>query len=254
MGLLVLAACGRVGFDPFAARDDGGDGIRPDITPIDVVPLDSSLPAGLIAWYPFDDTATNTADVIGGVNGTCAAGECPVQTTGHHGNAFAFDAGDDCIEIPDLGQLSIQAYTISIWVRQDVSDNCSAIAKRVDISGTVLNSWQLETNTGQQIAATMNSGQTSNAKMTSPTNTLLIGQWQHVALAVGNGNRVLYYDGTSVANTLWTTTSYDTNSIWVGCDDNGSGGIALHWNGALDDLQVYNRALSVAEVQALASQ
>jgi hypothetical protein len=254
--VLVLAGCGRLGFDPGAPRDGDlvfGDGVRPDITPIDVVPLDSSLPAGLIAWYPMDDTATNTADVVGGVNGTCAVGECPTSIPGHHGNAFLFDAGDDCFSIPDLGQLSIPTYTISIWTRQDASDNCSAIAKRVDISGNVLNSWQLETNTNGQLAATMNSGQTSNSKLSSATGIVTLGQWRHAALVVGNGTRTLYYNGTSVGSSAWTTTSYDVNTIWVGCDDNGAN-MSLHWNGGLDDLQIYNRALTQAEIQTIASQ
>jgi hypothetical protein len=253
--LVVLAGCGRLAFDP---RDDAGtgiigDGTRPDITPIDVVPLDGAL-AGLVAWYPMDDMASNTADVVGGINGSCVPAECPMQTTGHHGNAFLFDAADDCLGIPDLGQLSLQTYTISIWARQDTSDNCSAIAKRIDVSGNVLNSWQIETNTGEQIMATMNSGGTGNSRTTSPMNTVALGQWRHVALVVGSGLRTLYYDGANVASSPWSDTAYDSNKIWIGCDDNGGAGFSLHWNGALDDLQVYNRPLTVTEIQALASQ
>lgn len=249
MGLLVLAGCGRFAFDPLVARDDASS----DGRPIDVRPLDAMLPPGLVAWYPMDDSPDNTADVVGGVNGACTAFECPLQTTGHHGGAFAFDATDNCIQVPDLGQLSLVQYTLAIWVRQDAQDNCSAIAKRVDVSGNVLNSWQIETDTSGAISAHMNDGSTSNSVTASPPAAIVNGVWQHAAIVVGGGTRTLYLDGANVASSLWPNTNYDTHPMLIGCDDNGTA-FGLHWDGALDDLQIYNRALAQDEVVMLATQ
>lgn len=249
--LVLLAGCGRLQFEP---RQDAGAS-RPDITPIDVVPLDSSLPAGLIAWYPMDDTASNTSDVIGGVNGTCGTVQkCPVPTPGHHGGAFQFNASNDCIEIVDLGQLDLATYTVAIWTHQDAADSCAPFAKRVDVAGTTLDSWQIYTNDTNEIDLAMNDGSATLSKVVAPASTFVPGSWHHLAATVDGAKRILYYDGVNVGSSAWTTTNYDAHSLWIGCDDQGAGVWSQHYRGALDDLEIYNRALSPTEIMQLASQ
>ncbi len=45
--------------------------------------------------------------------------------------------------------------------------------------------------------------------------------------------------------------SYDTHDIFLGADQNG-GSLALPWAGDLDDLRVYDGALTTTEIAALA--
>ena len=234
--IVLCAGCGRLGFDEL---EPGG----------------GSLPSGLVAWYPMDDTANNTADVIGGVNGTCGTvQECPVPTEGHHGGAFMFDASKDCIEVPDIGQLPSTTFTVAIWGRVDAPDACAAFAKRVDVGGMTLNSWQIYTTSTNQVELVMNSGSTSPSKLVTADNVVTNGVWHHFAVTVDDSTRILYFDGMNMVSSPWTTTHVDSHSVWVGCDDQGGDVWSQHWRGALDDLQIYNRALSAAEIQMLASQ
>ncbi|HEY5945466.1 MAG TPA: LamG domain-containing protein, partial [Kofleriaceae bacterium] len=230
---------------------DAPDGAR---LPFDISPLDGPLPSGLVVWFPLDDMAANNAqDVVSGFNGTCAGTLCPTPTAGHHGGAFLFDGTDDCIEDVDRGQFGQAQITIAIWMRQDIVDACSAVAKRVDVSTTALDSWQLETTTGNQVTLTThhNSG---NVKIVSASNAFVVGQWHHVAATYDGADRRLYVDGTLVTNAFANgPIGYDSHSAWIGCDDNGTAGFALHFNGALDDFQVYNRALTQTEIQMLAA-
>ena len=256
----LVAGCGRFGFDPGTERDaeegiPAGDARNTiDAHLIDVMPLDGPFPAGLAIWMPFDDTASNTADVVSGGNGRCTSPGCPSSTPGHHGNGFLFDGNDDCIEVPDSGQFGQPQLTASIWFRQDASDSCSPMGKRVDIGASVVNSWELETNTGNQLVFTSSHGTNGNQRVASPNDTIALGQWHHIALTYDGTTKRIYRDGTQVASGSQSgAIPYDTHSAWFGCDDNETT-FVLHCKMAIDDFQLYSRALSAAEIQSLASQ
>lgn len=259
--VLVLAGCGRFGFDPGASRDDAEQGIPgdsrnlTDANLIDVVPLDGPFPAGLKVWLPFDDNAQNTADVVSGGNGRCTPPACPSSTIAHHGKGFQFDGNDDCIEVPDSGQFGQDKFTAMIWMRQDTADSCSPMGKRVDINaGSVVNSWELETNTKNQAVFTSSHGTSGNQRINSLDNTIVTSKWQHVAITYDGAVKRLYIDGAEVVKTNQAgAVPYDTHSAWFGCDDNNTS-FVLFCKMAIDDFQLYDRALTAAEIMAIASQ
>ncbi|HTL38084.1 MAG TPA: LamG domain-containing protein [Kofleriaceae bacterium] len=262
LGLLaVLAGCGRLGFDSGAPRDDAEQGIPgdsrnlTDATLIDVVPLDGPFPAGLKIWLPFDDAPQNTADVVSGGNGRCTSPGCPSAIAGHHGNAFLFDGNDDCIEVPDSGQFGQSQLTAMIWFRQDASDSCSPMGKRVDINGgSVVNSWELETNTSNQTVFTSSHGTSGNQRIFSPNNAITLTQWHHIALTYDGATKRMYIDGTErIFGAQTGAIAYDTHSAWFGCDDNSTS-FVLFCKMAIDDFQLYDRALTPSEIMAIASQ
>ena len=252
---MLLVGCGRVNF---VERDDGSftggvidapDGALPLV---DVAPLDATgLPAGLVVWFPLDEiNPQNVHDVVSGFGGSCLGGTCPVMTPGHRNSAFLFDGTDDCLEVADRGQFGQARITLAFWMRQDLVDSCSPVAKPVTLS-TTTDSWQIETNGGNQVIFTTTHGSTSNTRITAPTNTLTIGAWRHVAATWDGAMKALYVDGALVGNAPITgALSYDSSSMWIGCDDNG-GTFSMRFNGAIDEVQLYNRALTQTEIQML---
>jgi len=73
--------------------------------------------------------------------------------------------------------------------------------------------------------------------------------WYHVALVWDSGanNVIGYLNGTQVfneSNTTWTTSF--TNVVI------GAGFLGRFWNGKMDDVHIYNRALSASEISTLA--
>ena len=256
----MLAGCGRLGFDPGTPRDaeegiPAGDARNPvDAHLIDVMPLDGPFPSGLRIWMPFDDSPQNTADVVSGGNGRCTPPGCPTSVAGHHGNAFRFDGNDDCIEVPDSGQFGQAQLTAMIWIRQEESDNCSPMGKRVDVGGSVANSWELETNTGRETVFTSTHGTNTNERIYSPGSTVVFNQWQHVAMTYDGSTKRMYVGGAQVISGAQAgAIRYDTHSAWFGCDDNETT-FVLHCKLSIDDFQLYDRVLSPAEIQMLASQ
>lgn len=245
---MLLAGCGRLGFDLHEAPG------RSDASIDAALLADGPLPSGLVSWFPLDDaTAQDATDVITGIDGTCDGAQCPTTTAGHTGAAFLFDGVDDCIEVPSMGQFDRAQITISIWIRQDISDNCSPIAKPADTVGTTANTWQIETNTNDQLAFTTSHGATANARVFAANDTLVVGQWQHLAATYDGTTKRLYVDGTQVASGSVTPgLTYDVQPLWIGCDNN-SGAFAMRFNGAIDEFQLYDRALAPTEIQMLAA-
>ncbi len=81
---------------------------------------------------------------------------------------------------------------------------------------------------------------------------LPIGQWAHVAVVLGSGTAQLYVDGVLAASTNTTIKPSDFNPLqnYIGRSQYVQDSL---FNGAVDELRIYNYALSSAEVANLAS-
>jgi len=262
VGMLLLAGCGRFGFGEHSFSDAGpGDGFggaidAPDgpMAPVDVKMIDAGLPPGLVVWLPLDDTsAASVADVVSGFGGTCTGTECPTSTAGHHGNAFLFDGTDDCIVVANMGQFGQAQITLAAWVRQDVTKSVSFVSKPATSVSSTADSWQLETLSTGELSFTTSHGSMSNTRIMSAAGALPIGSWHHIAATFDGATKVLYLDGAQLAAGAQSVPfAYDVPPMYIGCDDN-NGTRVERVAGAIDDVQLYNRALTPAEIQMLAA-
>jgi hypothetical protein len=200
-------------------------------------------------WQLDDGSGTVAADT----SGKCVDGELlgnPVWSTdGVDGGCLLFDGSDDYVFID--GHFKLATYTIAVWFRDDTAgqrDIVSAYAPGVQHGillevGTdgrlrFLHRFPLGTGGGNNIYSTATFGGD--------------GQWHHAALTKSKTDIVLYIDGQN-AGTMADTSVFDpTDSFGValGCLDNERG-LARMFLGAMDDVRIYNRALSVDEIQAL---
>ena len=76
------------------------------------------------------------------------------------------------------------------------------------------------------------------------------GSWHHLAGTFDGTTKRLYLDGVLVGTQASGPPEYDGAPVWVGADDNS--GLALPLDGAADDLRLYSRRLSSAEIATLA--
>lgn len=256
--MLLLVGCGRFGFGEQSPGDGGFTGgviDAPDgaLPLVDVAPLDAMLPSGLVVWFPLDEiNPQNASDVVSGFGATCIGATCPVMTGGHRNSAFLFDGEDDCITVPDMGQFGQARLTLSLWMRQDTNDACSPFAKVVNTTSTS-NTWQIETTVTNQLSFTTTHSGDSNSRITTANNAFVIGQWQHVAMTYDGTTKQIYVDGAPiVSGGQASALLYNTQSAYIGCDNNG-GSPAMRFSGAIDEVQIYNRALTSPEIQTLAA-
>ena len=217
----------------------------------DVTLTDTSSPpaSGLWAHWKMDESAWNgtTNEVVdssgNGRHGTTVNGTTPV--TGRLTRAASFDAIDDYITIPNfLGGAdgTYPSFTLSAWVRAYPKNN-------MVIFGTNQNSCDaLEYNNADiQLGTDTGCVVWSNARPT-------YGVWHQIAVTVTNSvSAELYVDGVSKGAKdisgfpqYWGT----GNEIISFLGRNYCSG-DCRLSGYLDDVRIYTRALSAAEVVSL---
>lgn len=215
------------------------------------VQAQSFLTNGLIAYYPFNGNANDASG--NGNNGVVYGAQPTTDRLGYSNSAYYFNGSNEYISIPPVVALSnaVQA-TISMWV-----EDLSPIQ-----TGSFLGDWN-ETNGGiylnDYLGVNFGIAILPNGQITTSTSTL-VGSWHHVVVVFdgtqsGNATRLTYYqDGISniltFPYTIPATLGGGASSILIGARQvYGSPGD--FFLGLIDDIRIYNRALSDGEVQQL---
>jgi glucose/arabinose dehydrogenase len=227
------------------ARDAAGN---PRTSAAVQVTVDNSAappPPGLVAAYGFDEsTGTSVADRSGTGNTGTLTG--PAWTTsGHFGSALSFDGIDDRVVVADANSLDLTTgMTLEAWVRPTAAGGVwrSVVAKNG--TGTVAYNLYANRNTNRP-AAEMNIG--GSLRIANGTAQLALNAWSHVAATYDGTTIRLYVNGTQVgtgafAGSLLST----TGQLWIG----GNAVWSEWFAGTIDDVRVYNRALTAAQIQA----
>ena len=208
------------------------------------------ISTGLTGYWNLDETSGTTAsDSSGsGNNGTLYGGVVfgtnsisPAQVD----DGLDFDGSDDYISIPNHSSLQFtSAITVAAWVRADswgTSYDVDVILRKGEGNP---NNWQFAIAEGR-VALFLDDSDSNGIRGNTTLNT---GQWYHVA-ATWDGSEVRIYVDAVLDNTPASYTSTigtDTRPVYLG----GRSGTDL-LDGALDDVRVYDRALTAADIQAL---
>lgn len=208
-----------------------------------------SLLSGLVAYYPFTGNANDSSG--NNNNGTVSG---PTLTTDRFGNTnCAYNFGNGIISIPHKSYLSITSagqFSISLWVRKTGGQNPTHIIGKRDQNAHAFN-WQIAQNIGA--GGILFSGATgiggNNTGVLSNQN-LVQGAWQSIIGIYNNGNWKLFRNGILIGevNSQFFFSDNTSPSLQVG----NSGGWGA-FDGAIDDIRIYNRILTTDEVIYLSS-
>jgi hypothetical protein len=189
--------------------------------------------------------------------------------------AFSFSAMDDAVSVADRGALHPAALTVALWVRFSSSighhacGNVPAGLQYLFHRRTSRTSFNMEAvalmRTQDGRFAFVLGDDTGNNKteldvLVSGGQTVATGIWYHVAGTYDGSSQVrVYVNGVVQASTSRTQPiQYGTRPLFLGrsgeCMSTGSGDQDwdVELSGALDDVRVYDRALSSQEVMSLA--
>lgn len=174
------------------------------------------LRSGLVGHWTFDGPTmyTNVGDSSGqGNNGVLVGQNSTTTAIGRLGQALAFDGTDDYVNV---GNTAETVRTVAFWMRAD--DTTSR--KIINIDGTD----QIELNGSNEVVAT--SFPSATVYVDGQTGSATIdGDWHHVVVT----------DSTGVS-----ASSFEIGRVSTG-----------YYDGILDDVRIYTRALSIDEVQRL---
>jgi len=211
---------------------------------------------GLVGHWTFDGQNTNwatgvTSDLSGqGFNGQLigmSTSTSPVP--GKMGQAFSFSgASTQYIDAGVAGNFTGN-FTANVWIKRTTpfSANYTILTNRFNNAS----GWQLEaTAAGRPIIRVLNGGtpQIVTANGAVPT-----GKWTMVTAVVTdtstNGTKIYINGSPDTQGTLTVMPAAGTQPFRISFLGIGSGGLA--WNGSIDDVRLYSRPLSSAEIKQL---
>lgn len=213
-------------------------------------------PSGLVSRWAGEGNANDSQD---GNHGTLVNGA--TFAAGKVGQAFSFDGIDDFVALGNPANLRITgAMTIDLWV--NIAGSGTGLTGRGEGGRTTLFAKWDDIGTGtagygmfllEQPAGTFKveffvSSTGSNAIGSVSATALAKNTWYHVA-GVYDGSFVrVYVNGIQEASTPHTAGIFNTTAAAeIGAVDR-PGGDAHHFQGRVDELEIFNRALSAEEI------
>ena len=227
---------------------EGKGKVKSEVTPKEP----EFLKKGLVTYYPFNG---NAKDESGNGNGGDVNGA--ILTTDRHGNskqAYDFDGVDDKITASHKAFLNAFPITVSTWVKFQNRKyhvivnkylNRSFIGYFLDIRDNGKPGFSFLNNhpSSGSVGGVLYVGYDS-----PKSNDLSDGSWHQLAFSVDKIKGVLFVDGKKILAMPIDGVASKPNTnqpLSIG----GGGGMGK-FNGQLDDVRIYNRALSEAEVKA----
>ncbi|OGV53449.1 MAG: hypothetical protein A2X45_24250 [Lentisphaerae bacterium GWF2_50_93] len=256
--LLLCSAC----FNPAMNRD------KPIDTPLPCQTAKSSsapVTEGLVAEYLFDSDARDSGPFQ--ISGTVHNAQLTTDRFGRQSQAYQFDGSNAYIEIPDNNAFSVSTtrqLSISVWMRPDALD--------FNLSENNYVHWMGKGSVRGSHEWTFRMYNKSDASRSNRTSFYLYnlpgglgagsyaqdqvsaGQWIHfVCVADLSTDSITLYkngvkrDSDAIYNSQYHITPQNGSSpVRIGTRDFKS-----YFQGAIDDIRVYNRAMSAEEVLAL---
>ncbi|MBL7738685.1 MAG: DUF4082 domain-containing protein, partial [Chitinophagaceae bacterium] len=206
----------------------------------------------LVAAYGFNENTGTTAADISGNNNTGTLTNGPLwSASGRFGAAILFDGTNDFVNISDANSLDLTSgMTMEAWVYPSNLTGFKTVICKDRTASSYTYTLAANNNTtnvnNQRPSSRIRTG-TTNRTVTG-TSKLTLNTWTHLASTYDGTTFRLYVNGVQVSSLA------ATGNIAVTTDPLRIGGTtalaAQYFAGLIDEVRIYNRALSQAEIQA----
>ncbi|MBR9702100.1 hypothetical protein GOV13_04215, partial [Candidatus Pacearchaeota archaeon] len=162
--------------------------------------------------------------------------------------AYDFDGVGDYVMVNDMGSVEgVSGLAVSAWVKSTVSDNptnVNMVSKEGGGDDTFTLKWYSNENVVFQVFNT-----TGGFSIAQFTDGIEDTNWHHIVGIYNGTNALVYVDGVvgGTAPVLEGATLDTAHEVVIG----SSSTEAYFWNGSIDEVMIWNRSLSAAEVQQL---
>ena len=198
--------------------------------------------AGLVAHWAFDESSGAVANDSSGNNNTATLSNGPTWVAGKIANALNFDAVDDYATVRDIAILNPAKITIAGWISTRVNTTAQRVVDR-DNGGAITYFLAL---TGNPNKVSFRVG----SSVVTGTTTVSANTWHHIAGVYDGSTLTCYLDGVANGSVSGSPVLTD-NGVPINIGRRAAGGVKL--NGQLDDIRIYDRALSASEITDLYS-
>lgn len=251
----------RVRNRPVGGGGDTATGLRVELSGTVTCCGCATPPAELTDWWTFDEpSGAASAGDRSGVNNVGTYKNGPTPSPGYVANALCFDGQNDYVEVADHPEINFlgncandaaESFTIDTWVKTSQSSGIAVLLDKRTNAGYHL--FLVDGRLGFQM---MGGGTFTN--FVAPASgaqfvNVADGKWHLVAVTVTRcrlGQGRLYVDGKPVLS--FSPLAFDLNNtapLNIGRRDPAQ--TDIYFNGCLDELEIFKRALSEDEIQAL---
>ena len=204
---------------------------------------------GLISYYKFDENSGTTAfDSTSSNDGTLLGGA--TWTTGKINSGIETDE-DKGVRTEPLARTN-QDFTYSTWIYPTTSGSDRTTFVHASASSSSGNNRWLLAQDDEQVRLFLN--QDSNNRVNANTNNVLtLNQWNHIVLTREGATAKIYVNGIQAGD--WGVSNWDiwsNNNLFIGgIDDNNINSIRDGFPGKIDEVGLWDRALTQSEVTKL---
>lgn len=203
---------------------------------------------GLVGWWRFDEGAGDVAEDSSeyGNDGAVYGATWVEGKYGKHGEALSFDGADDYVDCGDDASLDItDEITVACWFKSDFSETHTFLLSRIGRDG-----WWLWGDNNGLIWLRIRDDDGNYCDLLSSAGATAADTWHHVAGVFSGPSDIqkIYVDGVEVATKTPTVSSIGIDSrlrigrnLWW----------AIHSRGVIDEVRIYNQALSAGEIESL---
>jgi hypothetical protein len=212
-----------------------------------LVDVNQSFLNGLVGWWKFDEGSGTVAHDSSGNENDSHLINGPTWVDGKIGGALSFDGLNDYVSIPDIQSSFVNDATLSAWTKIIFPQG-----------GSGSNEWKgglMHFGTGSNLHYTHVGGTfyinllRNNSRVDGITHSVNIYEWHNLVITSKLGSYwKMYIDSELLKEVSATSLGIPTN-CFIGKSLGTSGTYWLH--GLIDDVRIYDRALSAEEVQAL---
>ena len=214
----------------------------------------ADLNDGLVAYWPFNGNANDASG--NGYHGTINGATLTIDRFGNADSAYEFD-GNDYIKAAAIG-LPTGERTTSLWFYANTLST-RPVLLGYGGNGPPGTSWWMNLNHGGTLAYFLGVHYTQSLYLKYYYAQPPVGKWIHFVTTTDSSGSKIYVNGVETAsNNYFVNNTYVTGKdLAIGVDVSGRG-IAPYtdrnvgyFNGKIDDVYIYNRALSEDEIFAL---
>ena len=237
----------RLGGSTDAVSTDGGP--YPDLREIgsnlSLLPIDYG-DTSLVGYWPFNEGTGLTAyDASGHGNNGALSASPPAWITGKLGGALSFNGSNNYVSYASSSGNVYGPITVAAWVYVNPNSTYQFVIQRGTSGANVNCQYSLYVVTTNVLRFSIDAG----ANEYPANSSVLTAGWYYVVGTwTGSGPAAIYINGVNAGNSASVSGTQNSISNFI---MGNSGGGGYPFNGYLDDVRVYNRALSAAEIQAI---
>ncbi|HPR31394.1 MAG TPA: hypothetical protein PLK12_04825 [Prolixibacteraceae bacterium] len=194
---------------------------------------------GLVAWYTFNNNANDESG--NGLHGVNNGATSTTDRFGNENSALSFNGTNNYVEVLDNDLLDVNTFTLSCWFYSlSTQEGFIAVKGNSDYNGP----FRLYLTTLLTGDTWRNSSASGRVYQVKDYSTM---EWHHVILLFDGSVQKLYYDGILIATDNQSgPLNINSDKLLFGKRNSGN-----FFQGKIDEVRLYNRALTDTEVQII---